>query len=260
MSSYSTGSLTKDQLSRLDQVRLFEKKYDPVTVSILESLPVGRGWRCLELGAGGGSMAYWLADRADRGSVLAVDVDTAYLEEGRAPNLTIQRSDISAGDFTPGTFDLVLARATVEHAANPDELLERAAGWVAPGGWLVVEDFYYLPAEHAPTSVGRALVGAYVRRMEAQGADLGWARHLPAALARAGLTEVGSRVTPAGPGQSAADDELIGLRMRQEGHTLVESGLVEAGQLAAFIDALGTPQARDMTTLMVSAWGRRPQE
>ena len=38
MSSYSTGSLTKDQLSRLDQVRLFERKYDPVTVSILESL------------------------------------------------------------------------------------------------------------------------------------------------------------------------------------------------------------------------------
>ncbi|MFJ6728546.1 class I SAM-dependent methyltransferase [Streptomyces sp. NPDC091281] len=254
----STGSLTKGQLSPLDQVRLFEKKYDAVTTGILDGLPLDPAWRCLDLGAGAGSMAYWLAERVGEGSVLALDTDTGYLEADRAPNLTVRQEDLTKAEFPDGSFDLVLARAVLEHVADPEEALARIVRWLAPGGWLVVEDFYYLPAEHAPTPVGRALVGAYVRRMEAQGADMRWARALPRTLGGVGLVGIGSRVTPAGPGQSPADDELIGTRMRQEGHTLVENGLVTAEQLADFIDALGTPRGLDMTTLLISAWGRRP--
>ncbi|MET8170377.1 methyltransferase domain-containing protein [Streptomyces sp. NPDC005329] len=255
--SYSTGSLTRDRVSQLDQVRLFERKYDPGTRAVLEALPVREDWRCLELGAGAGSMSYWLAERTPEGSVLAVDVDTSRLEAGRAGNLSIEQADVTATDFGAGSFDLVLARAVLEHLEDPDAMLASALGWLAPGGWLVVEDFYYLPAEHAPTAVGRTLVGAYVRHMGEQGADMAWARHLPAALARAGCESVGSRLTPAGPGQSAADNELIGLRLRQEGRALVESGKVTEDELADFIDLLGRPEGQDMTTLLVSAWGRR---
>ncbi|MTD54539.1 class I SAM-dependent methyltransferase [Amycolatopsis pithecellobii] len=258
--SYSTGSLTRDQLSPLDQLRLFERKYDPQTRDIIERLPLTPAARCLELGAGAGSMARWLAARTPEGGVLAVDVDTRHLEDSAAPNLTVQQADITQTQFPPDTYDLVLARAVLEHLAEPDDLLAKAKRWLAPGGWLIVEDFYYLPASDAPTAVGRVLVEAYVRRMLAQGADLRWARRMPAALARAGLESVEMRIMPAGPGQSAADTELIGTRMRQEGHTLVDSGLVTADQLAEFLDLLGRPEGRDMTTLAVSAWGRRPEQ
>ncbi|SHH50782.1 class I SAM-dependent methyltransferase [Streptomyces sp. 3214.6] len=257
-STRSTGSLTKGHLSPLDQLRLFEKKYDAVSTGIIGRLPLAPIWRCLDLGAGAGSLSYWLAERVSEGSVLALDTDTGYLEPGRADNLSVRQEDLTAAEFPDGTFDLIIARAVLEHLREPEEALRRITRWLAPGGWLVAEDFYYLPAEHAPTPVGRALVGAYVRRMEAQGADMRWARGLPAALARAGLTDVDSKVTPAGPGQSAADDELIGTRLRQEGHTLVDSGLVTAEQLADFIDSLGTPRGQDMTTLLISAWGQRP--
>lgn len=256
--TYSTGSLTRDQLSPLDQIRLFESKYDPLTTEVIENLPVEPGWRCLELGAGAGSMARWLAGRAYDGEVLAVDIDTRYLDGSEVENLTVRQCDIVSAEFSPDTYDLVLARAVLEHLLDPDAMLARARRWLAPGGWLVVEDFYYLPGEDAPTAVGRVLVEAYVKRMLAQGADLRWARRMPAALARAGLESVGMRITPAGPGQTAADNELIGTRMRQEGHTLVDSGLVTAAQLAEFVDLLGRPEGRDMTTLVVSAWGRRP--
>ncbi|MET9535581.1 methyltransferase domain-containing protein [Streptomyces sp. NPDC006649] len=256
--SYSTGSLTAGAVSALDQVRLFEKKYDPASTAILEGLPVGRDWRCLELGAGAGSVAHWLADRADRGSVLAVDIDTQHLDAGRSRTLTVQQADVMDLECAPGSFDLIFSRAVFEHLKDPEELLDRVLGWLAPGGWLVIEDFYYLPGADSPTAVGRSLVAAYVRHMEEQGADMRWGRRLAATLARKGLDEVGTRVTPAGPGQSAVDNELIGLRMRQEGHTLVESGQVTADELAEFLGLLGTPQGRDMTTLLVSAWGRRP--
>src|SRR3954452_22841671 len=49
--------------------RLWERNYDGVTASLLESLPFRDDWDCLDLGAGTGSMARWMAQRAKRGSV-----------------------------------------------------------------------------------------------------------------------------------------------------------------------------------------------
>ncbi|MFF7255028.1 methyltransferase domain-containing protein [Streptomyces microflavus] len=258
--AHSTGSLSPDTVSPLDQLRLFERKYDPGTTEILRRLPIRPRRRCLELGAGAGSMAYWLADTAPEGSVVAVDTDTGYLDPDRAGNLTVRKADITSATFAPGSFDLILARAVLEHLTDPDAMLDRALSWLAPGGWLVVEDFYFLPTADAPTAVGRSLLEAYVTQMREHGADLSWGRRLPAALARAGLTSVATRVTPAGPGQSAVDDELIALRMRQEGHTLVDGGQVTAGELDTFLGLLGTPEGRDLTTLLVSAWGRQPAD
>ena len=257
---YSTGSLTKGGLSQLDQVRLFEKKYDPGTTTILEKLPVQRGWTCLELGAGAGSLARWLADRVEPGRVLAVDIDTAYLTAEGTPNLTVQQADITSARFEDRAFDLIVARAVFGHLREPEATLRRAMSWLTPGGWMLVEDTYYLPSEHAPTEAGRILIDGYLRLLLQQGANLAWGRNVPAALARLGLVELDCSLTAAGPGQSAADDDLIGLRLRQEGHRLVEQGVVTAEQLSKFLESLGTPQGRDMTALMVSAWGRRPLE
>jgi hypothetical protein len=47
---------------------------------------VGPGWRCLEVGSGGGSIAAWLCDRVGPdGSVLATDLDIEELLEGVQP-------------------------------------------------------------------------------------------------------------------------------------------------------------------------------
>ncbi len=53
------------------------------------------GWRCLEVGAGRGSMARWLAQQVgEQGRVVATDVDTTYLERLTIPNLDIRRHNI----------------------------------------------------------------------------------------------------------------------------------------------------------------------
>jgi 2-polyprenyl-3-methyl-5-hydroxy-6-metoxy-1,4-benzoquinol methylase len=36
---------------------------DPVTIRHLETIGVAEGWRCLDVGAGAGSIAQWLATR-----------------------------------------------------------------------------------------------------------------------------------------------------------------------------------------------------
>jgi len=253
--SYGTGSLIRNELSELDQLRLFERKYDPTTVEVIEALAPHTDWRCLELGAGAGSIARWLAARVPHGSVVAVDLDTRHLTA--SGNLAVLKADVMTEEFAPGSFDLIHARALLEHLPERDLLFDRMIGWLAPGGWLVVEDFYYLPPADSPNEVSRALVEGYVRRLEEQSANMRWARGMPATLARRGLAEVRAKVVPAGPGQTAADDELIGLRMRQEGHVLVERGLVDAGQLNSFVGSLGHPGSWDVTALSISAWGRR---
>jgi ubiquinone/menaquinone biosynthesis C-methylase UbiE len=52
-----------------------EALWDPGTKAVIESLGIASGCHCLEIGAGGGSIAEWLAERVGpEGEVLATDV------------------------------------------------------------------------------------------------------------------------------------------------------------------------------------------
>lgn len=238
--------------------RLWERNYDPLTIKIIENLSIESSARCLDVGAGAGSMAYWLAGRADKGTVLAIDIDTSHLDAARAPNLAVKQMDITREEFEPAAFDFVLARGVFAQLPQPDHLLARATQWLAPRGWLVVEDFYFLPGEDAPTPTGRAVVGAYLTAFRANGADMRWARRLPANMAQTGLASVGMHVRPMGPGLLATDNDLMRARLELQGQPLVDNGLVTAEHLADFIASLDRPEVRDITTLEISAWGQRP--
>ena len=61
--------------------------------------------------------------------------------------------------------------------------------WLAPGGWLVVEEPALYPVDSSAHAYFRRCLYAYARVMAAtQGADLRWSRRLPPVLARAGLS------------------------------------------------------------------------
>lgn len=59
---------------------------DEATFGHLERLGVTAGWRCGEAGAGAGTVAQWLAGHVGAtGRVLATDIDTSRLTDGRPP-------------------------------------------------------------------------------------------------------------------------------------------------------------------------------
>ena len=63
--------------ARLD---LLEEAHDPITRRRLSTLGVKPGSRCLEVGAGGGSIARWLGEQVTpSGAVVAVDINTRFL-------------------------------------------------------------------------------------------------------------------------------------------------------------------------------------
>ena len=123
------------------RLSLLEEVADPLSIRHLEARGVGPGWRCLEVGGGGGSIAAWLARAVGpTGHVLATDIDTRFLDDLAAPNLVVRRHDIAADDLPDGAFDLVHARAVLHHLPDHDRALARMTAALRPGGWLVVED------------------------------------------------------------------------------------------------------------------------
>jgi 2-polyprenyl-3-methyl-5-hydroxy-6-metoxy-1,4-benzoquinol methylase len=66
-----------DELTRL---KLIEQLNDPSTFRQLDAIGVAEGWRCLEVGAGAGSVVRWLSQRVGpAGKVVAIDLDVRFL-------------------------------------------------------------------------------------------------------------------------------------------------------------------------------------
>jgi hypothetical protein len=60
------------------RLTLLEEAHDPLTLGQPDAIGVGEGWRCLDVGEGGGSATKMLAARVGpTGSVLAIDLVTA---------------------------------------------------------------------------------------------------------------------------------------------------------------------------------------
>jgi precorrin-6B methylase 2 len=71
----SPDAFERERLALLTQVA------DPITIRRLTDLRVGRGWSCLDVGAGDGSVAHWLAGRVGPiGRVVATDLNLRFLE------------------------------------------------------------------------------------------------------------------------------------------------------------------------------------
>src|SRR6266568_3729751 len=102
------------------RLSLLESVDDPWTIRHLTELGLSAGWRCLEIGGGGGSVARWMAEQVGfDGYVLATDIDIRFLEESEAKNLVVRRHDIATDDLDE-QFDLVHCRHVLMHVSDRD--------------------------------------------------------------------------------------------------------------------------------------------
>ena len=121
--------------------QLLEERLDPTTIRRIERLGLVSGARSLEIGAGRGSIARWLCGHVGPGGrVTATDLETDFLAELSLPNLEVLRHDVRIDEFPERTFDLIHARTVLMHLPERMATLRRMVSWLAPGGWLLVED------------------------------------------------------------------------------------------------------------------------
>jgi len=163
----------------------------------LDRLGLREGWRCVDVGAGGGDVTVALAELVGRdGRVYAADSDPRARDEvaaaaARSGTAQVLAVTQAAEDLTlPEPVDLAFCRFLLLHVVDPLAVVRRMAGAVRSGGWVV--------AQEPITSAGR-VGGAPLSMPAARHPDVGAV--LPALARDAGLELVDAWAeAPAGVG------------------------------------------------------------
>jgi len=147
----------------------------------LERLGIGPGWKCVDVGAGGGDVSVALAEIVGHdGRVYAVDSDPRARDEVASAAAAFSQvlAITQAGEdlLLPEAVDLAFCRFLLVHVVDPAVVLRRMRGAVRPGGWVVVQE--------PITSAGR-VGGVALSMPEARHPDVG--ALLPALVRDAGL-------------------------------------------------------------------------
>ena len=189
-----------------DRLHALEALFDDASAHHLARLGVGPGWRCLEVGAGAGGVARWLADRVGpSGQVLATDLDPRFLDGHGRANLQVRQHDILTDPLPDTLFDLAHARAVLEHTPHREQALARMV-CRAPRWWVVVEDVDFGEAmasalarylhPHGHGSGYQRLMRSFEALFAAIGADASFGTQLPQALLDAGLEQIARSMPP----------------------------------------------------------------
>ena len=243
----------KDERERLAGM---ERLWDPGTRELLDRVGVGEGWRCLEVGAGGGSVSEWLADRVGPGGqVVAADVSLRVLEPIARENLEPRELDILGDELPEGEFDLVYARLVAEHLGG--DAVRAMARCVEPGGLLVLEDYDW--SVDLRDEFFQRIQDAVLGFMEEAGFDPYFGRRLIAEMAGAGLERISAegrvRVIRGGTPETA----FFRLSLAALKDTLIEAGTITADEVERALAQLDDPDDVRLSPVMVAAQGRRPE-
>ena len=237
--------------------------YDPGTVSYLTDLGVTTGWRCLEVGGGGGSIVNWLCDQVGpEGNVVATDIDTRFLETLDKANLDVRRHDIVSDTLPEAAFDLVHVRLVLIHIPGRERAIEQLVSALKPGGWILAEEFDCVSLQPDPAinpgETSFKAFGVMHKVMADRGVDLRYGRLLAERLEARGL----ANVTAEGRmfmwrGRSAAA-EMYRANIEQLRRAIIETKLITTEELEHDLLQLGKEHIAFPSPVMWAVRAQRP--
>ncbi len=252
-----------------ERLRILSRVMQPATLACLAQAGMKEAMACLEIGCGGGDVAFDMARMTGPlGRVVATDIDETKLDLGRreAAGLQLNSVEFRVGDITESTFaaefDLVHARFVLTHLADPAKALGNMRGALRPGGVVVVEDIDFRGHFSYPESAALArYVELYSEVVRQKGADPNIGPRVPSLLTDAGFKNVQMRVVqPAG----MADEVklMTPITMRSIGPAVIAGGLASeaevAGLVAELFEFAHTPGTIGSFPRVVQAWGYQP--
>ncbi|MDT5295144.1 MAG: hypothetical protein QOJ76_2024 [Acidobacteriota bacterium] len=109
------------------------------------SLDVVRGKTVLEVGCGAGPFTEVLLSAEAR--VFALDLSSAieanYQNNSRSPNYFVCQANALSAPVAPASFDVVVCLGVIQHTPDPEQTMAALAGYVRPGGMLVIDHYSY---------------------------------------------------------------------------------------------------------------------
>lgn len=216
----------------LERLQAIEKIFDPTSHQRLRSTGITTNWRCLEVGAGAGSITQWMAGAVgESGQVVAVDLDTRFVANLEARNVEVLEGDIQHLPLESHSFDLVHTRYVLIHIPDVHAALSRLLDLVKPGGWIVLEEPDFAAAraiageDFAYRSVNNVNQAIW-QMFTARGMDYGLGAKLPALLQPYDLqsfsVEVDTHLSQGGSGIAT----MMHMSTRQLAEKYIETGAV----------------------------------
>ncbi|SDT31329.1 methyltransferase domain-containing protein [Microlunatus soli] len=255
---YALGASDRLATEQLDHLATL---LDRQSMNILDATGLGAGWRCLEVGAGGGTIAAGLADRVGPdGSVVAVDIDTRRLQS--RIGLEVRQHDIKDG-VPGGPYDLIHVRLVLMHLSAREQILQSLVDALAPGGWLVIGEWtgpqttiLSSPSPEDTEVFRRVQHAAHNIIGRGVGISYEWARQVDQAMLRVGLRDVETvEYTHTSAGGSSGC--LLSLNyIRQLHDPLLATGLTEA-DLTRYRALMHDPRFRAWFYPFLCSRGRR---
>jgi len=251
-----------------ERLSLLESLFDPETIRRMESLGIGSGWCCLEVGAGHGSIVRWLAARVGpSGRVVAADIDLRFLERIDLSNVESRHHDLREADFEPRAYDLVHCRAVLMHLPNPEEAFARMVLAVRPGGWLLVQEGDYgsfgsVDSSYPGASEFDRFTRSALDAVQAHGFGQPYfGRRLPGMVERIGFENFGGEgivYFGRGGNHPLARFHSLSARVPQSAELLIRLGVRTREQNDHVLRMYDDPSFEFVGPTLVSAWARRP--
>lgn len=258
-------SFNNNDPEAVDRHRHLSEMLDELTFAQLSGLGPLAGRRCLEVGAGAGGVASWLAGQVGpTGRVLATDLNTAHLRSG--DGFAVLRHDLRTDPVPDGPWDVIHARLVLLHIPERREIVSRLVAALAPGGALVLEEWasaHHGPVLAAPDPESARLIEDYHQTMEtkvlpARGNDPYWAEKVHAVMIEEGLVEVTTEIRARSWRGGTAGTLLVAANVAQ-----LRADFVAAGFGAERLDRLSALMEDPRLVLrghfMYSTVGRRPR-
>lgn len=247
----------------LTRLRLLQQRYDGRTFDRLTALGPLAGALCLEVGAGAGSVARWLAvQTGPSGRVVATDADPRFLADTEEAGVEVRRHDILADPLEPARYDLVHCRALLCHLPDPARALRVMAAAVRPGGWLLAEDADYCslvaadPAHPLSPRFDTIMPKLLAFIAAGRAFDPFFGRCLPGLVMSAGLAYAGHEAIACHRQGADAAAEVLARSLERTRNRTLRHGAVGPSEFAAVLSALRDPSFSFVDALSVAAWGR----
>ena len=250
---------TSDSVER-ERLAALEAATDPKSRRHLQTIGVGPGWKCLEVGGGGGSITRWLCETVgSSGRVVATDIDTRFLRQIDEPNVEVRTLDILRDTLEDSEFDLVHCRLLLIHLSDVDAALRRMIRAARSGGWILIEETDFStyraadpehPSSEYFTQKVREIFDG-IARLRLFDPYLGC--RVRSFLEHAGLSDVASEGTAYiwHGGEAEAEEH------RRSLPALVQAGVCSESDSLKLQTILGDPQFTFVGHTVFSAWGRR---
>jgi SAM-dependent methyltransferase len=135
----------------LERLRFQHSVWGHITKKFFDRLNVGRGWRCLDVGAGPGLVSMDLRELVgETGEVTALDPSQFYLDclgtqahNKNWTNVKCVQGTAETTDLPSQYYDFVFVRWVIAFVPDPEKFLLPLLNALQTGGIIAIQDYYY---------------------------------------------------------------------------------------------------------------------